>query len=64
MPIGIGALDGPGRLAERVVRREPALLHRRRGERGEADDVADRVDVRHVRPVVRVDADPVRGRRR
>ncbi len=47
------------RLAARVVGGEPALLHRGRGERGEADDVADGVDVR--RPAVRkllVDRDP------
>src|SRR5262249_26005247 len=45
-------------LAAGVVGRDPALLHRRRRERGEADDVAHRVDVRHLGAEEIVDPDP------
>ena len=41
-----------------MVRRRTALLHRGRGQRREADDVADGVDVRHRGAVVLVDRDP------
>ncbi len=49
---------------EHVAAREPALLHRRRGQSRKADDVACRIDVRNGRLVVLVDRDPpslVRG---
>ena len=46
------------RLAERVAGRHPALIHRRRGQRGEADDVADGVDVVDLGLEVVVDEDP------
>ena len=36
------------RLAHHVADGPPALFHRRAGERGKADHVAHRVDVRHV----------------
>jgi hypothetical protein len=39
-------------------RGEAALIHRGRGERREADDVAGGVDVRHGGAEVRVDRDP------
>ena len=47
-----------GRLVERVVGGQPALVHARRGERREADHVADREDVRHRGAVLLVDGDP------
>jgi hypothetical protein len=47
-----------GRLAERVVRGQPALIHRGRGQRREPDDVADGEHVRHGGPVLLVDGDP------
>ena len=47
MPMGWTSCSSRGRLAERVVRREAPLVHARRGERREADDVADGEDVRH-----------------
>ncbi len=40
------------REAEGVAHRDARLLHRRRGERGEADDVARGVDARHCGAVV------------
>ena len=46
------------RLAERVIGRQPALVHRGRGQRGEADHVADGVDVVDLGLVVLVDEDP------
>ena len=56
MPIGCSAAQLVRRLVERVARGQPALVHRRRRERGEADHVADRVDVVDLGPVVLVDA--------
>ncbi len=41
-----------------MVGGQPALFHRGRGQRGEADDVADGVDVVHLGPEVVVDEDP------
>jgi hypothetical protein len=49
------------RLAERVARRHPALIHRRRRRRGKADHVADGVDVVDLGPEVRVDEDATAG---
>ena len=45
MPMGWTDCELAGRLVERVVRREAALVHARRRERGEPDDVADGEDV-------------------
>ena len=58
MPIGCSSMQAARRLAAGVVGGEPALLHRRRGERREADDVADRVDVLDLGAEVVVDLDP------
>ena len=49
MPYGNSAGTLVAGDAERVAGRQPALLHRGRGQAGEADHVADRVDVRHAR---------------
>ena len=46
------------RLAECVVGGQPTLFHRRRGERGKADDVADGVDVVDLGLEPFVDEDP------
>ena len=46
------------RLAERVAGRHPALVHRGRRQRGEADDVADGVDVVDLGLECLVDEDP------
>ena len=45
MPIGCSSVMPVHRLAERVVGGQPALVHRRGGQRREADHVADGVDV-------------------
>ena len=45
MPTGSSGSVACDGLAERVARREAALLHRRGGQGGEADDVAGGVDV-------------------
>ena len=47
-----------GRLAAGVGGGQAPLLHRRGGQRREADDVADGVDVRHLGLVELVDLDP------
>ena len=58
MPNGIEVRHLPlVREAERVAHGDARLLHRRRRERREADDVAGGVDVRHGRAVVAVDVD-------
>ena len=46
------------RLAERVVRGQPALIHRRGGQRREADHIADGVDVIDLGLELVVDEDP------
>ena len=46
------------RLTERVAGRDPSLVHRRRRQRGEADDVADGVDVVDLGLERLVDEDP------
>ena len=57
MPIGSSSEMRGASIAERVARRQPALLHRGRGQAGEADHVAHRVDVRHRGAVVLVHGD-------
>src|ERR1043166_6401294 len=64
---GVDAVRVVGRVgleltAEGEAGGDAPLLHRDRGEGGEADHVADGVDVRLLRPVLRVHADaPARG---
>ncbi len=53
MPIGIGSPGIAHLHAERVARGQPALLHRARGQAGEADHVAGGVDVPHLGAVRR-----------
>ena len=58
MPIGCSSVQLVRRLAHGVQAGEPALLHARRGQRGEADHVADGVDVLDRGAEVLVDLDP------
>ena len=61
---GLQGLQLARRLAEGVRRGQPALVHRGRRQRREADHVADGVDVRHLGGVAAVDLQPpARGRR-
>ena len=67
MPIGCSEASLLRRLPAGVVGREPALLHRGRGQGGEADHVADGVDVRYLGLERRPHPDPaavVRGQPR
>jgi len=50
-----------GRLGRTRGGRQPALLHRGRGQRRESDDIAHRIDVVHRGAEVLVDLDPAAG---
>ena len=64
MPIGCSCASVLHRLPEGVARRQPALLHRGRGQAREPDHVADGVDVLHGGAVVGRRPRSARGRPR